>query len=50
MIRTPWVALSVVAQRGPDLKHSGTPLKVLLVFDSSTGYLGATDVDQQGSS
>ena len=34
----------------PKIKMKGetTPLRVLLVVDSSTGYLGATDVDPQG--
>ena len=27
-----------------------TPMRVLLVVDSSTGFLGATDVDQKGGS
>ena len=32
------------------MKGDTTPMKVLLVVDSSTGYLGATDVDQKGGS
>ena len=30
------------------MKGDTTPMRVLLLFDSSTGYLGATDVDQTG--
>ena len=30
------------------MKGDTTPMRVLLVVDSSTGYLGATDVDQKG--
>ena len=30
------------------MKRDTTPMRVLLVVDSSTGYLGATDVDQKG--
>ena len=32
------------------MKGDTTPMRVLLVVDSSTGYLGATDVDQKGGS
>ena len=32
------------------MKGDTTPLRVLLVVDSSTRYLGATDVDQKGGS
>ena len=32
------------------MKGDTTPMSVLLVVDSSTGYLGATDVDQKGGS
>ena len=32
------------------MKGDTTPVRVLLVVDSSTGYLGATDVDQKGGS
>ena len=32
------------------VKGDTTPMRVLLVVDSSTGYLGATDVDQKGGS
>ena len=30
------------------MKGDTTPIRVRLVVDSSTGYLGATDVDQKG--
>ena len=30
------------------MKGDKTPMSVLLVVDSSTGHLGATDVDQKG--
>ena len=34
-----------------EIKMKGeTPMRVILVVDSSTGYLGATDVDQKGGS
>ena len=32
------------------MKRDATPMRVLLVVDSSTGYLGATDVDQESGS
>ena len=32
------------------MKGDTTTMRVLLVVDSSTGYLGATDVDQEGGS
>ena len=32
------------------MKGDTRPMRVLLVVDSSTGYLGATDVDQKGGS
>ena len=32
------------------MKRDTTPMRVLLVVNSSTGYLGATDVDQKGGS
>ena len=32
------------------MKGDTTPMRVLLVVDSSTGYLGAADVDQKGGS
>ena len=33
-----------------NIKGDTTPMRVLVVVDSSTGYLGATDVDQKGGS
>ena len=32
------------------MKGDTTPMRVLLVVDSSTGYPGPTDVDQKGGS
>ena len=32
------------------MKGDTTPMRFLLVVDSSTGHLGATDVDQEGGS
>ena len=32
------------------MKGDTTPMRVLFVVDSSTGYLGATDLDQKGGS
>ena len=32
------------------VKGDTTPMRVLLVVDSSTGFLGATNVDQKGGS